>query len=268
MQLSRRIALNGAQLDELDERILISEVYEMPTDRSSTTADVYDGTLDSMGSRVTGRQRKSKKVRCKFRIRLKKPYMDARAEILDKVNGWAMDGGTLKIGARPDQKMAVRCQQEVEVGDLRDWTREYTLIFEANEKPYWENVTADTAKSRTAATGSASLEVGGTLPNVLDLEISNESGKKIDHIKVTAGKYKFEFNELGMAAGEKLIVDHTEKQEIRIRLRSSAGVYRSVLASRTVKSDDELRVKPGAVTVSYEADRAVVLTAKCCGRSA
>ena len=268
MQLSRRISLNGVQLDELDDRILISEVYEMPPDRQRTAASVYDGTEDSIGSMVTSQHRNSKKIRCKFRLNIKRKGMEDRAKLLDKINGWALGAGVLMIGARPAQKMTVGCQQEAEIGDLRDWTREYTLIFEADEKPYWENIETDIGRSRTAAEGSASVDVGGTLPNVLDIEISNESGKTIDKITITEGGYKFEFKELGMAANEKLIIDHDEKQVIRIRLRSSAGEYRSALISRTVKSDNELRVKPGTVTVNYTADRAVILTAKCRGRSA
>ena len=268
MQLSRRIALNGVQLDELDDRILISEVYEMPPDRTRTAASIYDGTIDSMGSMLTSQHRNSKKIRCKFRVNYKKPYMAERAALLDRVNGWAMNAGTLTIGSRPEQRMSVQCQQELEIGDLRDWTREYTLIFEADEKPYWENIDTDIGRSKTAAEGSAVVEVTGTLPNVLDLEISNESGKSIDKITITEGGYKFEFKELGMAAGEKLVIDHDEKQVIRIRLMSAAGSYRSALISRTVKSDNELRVKPGTVTVNYTADRAVILTAKCRGRSA
>lgn len=268
MQLSRRIALDGVQLDELDDRILISEVYEMPPDRSAQATAIYDGTPDSMGSRVSSQQRNSKKVRCKFRINYKRPFMEERGKLLDKINAWAIGGGTLTIGPRPEQKMAVRCQQEAEIGDLRDWTREYTLIFEANAKPYWENTEADTAKTRTTADGSAIIEVTGGLPNVLDVDISNQSGKQIDKMTISEGGYKFVFQELGMQANETLVIDHDSEARLRIRLKSAAGVYRSALISRTVKSDDELKVKPGSVTVYITADRAVIMTVKCRGRSA
>lgn len=268
MQLSRRIALDGVQLDGLDGRILISEVYEMPGDKTATAAAIYDGTGVDTGSRVNNVHRNSKKVRCKFRINYKRPFMAERAELLDRINGWSLNGGMLTIGARPGQRMKVRCQQELEVGDLRDWTREYTIIFEANEKPFWENATEESAESRTGASGSVTLGVKGNLPNVLSLDISNKSGSTINKMTISTGDYKFEFTNLALAANEHLVIDHTSKQVLRIRIRSAAGSYRSVLAKRTEESDDELRVTPGRVTVSYTADRAVTLLAKCWGRYA
>lgn len=268
MQLSRRIALGGVQLDSLDGRILISEVYELPGERTVSAASIYDGTGNDTGSRVGNQHRNSKKVRCKFRINYKKPYMTERAALLDKIMGWERNGGVLSIGARPGQRMQVRCQQEHEVGDLRDWTREYTIIFEANEKPFWENTTPDTAESKTAASGSVNLEVSGNMENVLTLDIENKSGSTINKITVSANGYKFEFKDLAMAANEHLVIDHTSKQVLRIRLKSASGSYRSAMVKRTETSDDELRVSPGTVTVSYTADRAVMLTAKCWGRSA
>lgn len=268
MRLSRRIALDGVQLDGLDGRILISEVYEMPADRTATAASIYDGTGDDTGSRVNNVHRNTKKVRCKFRINYKRTFMEERADLLDKITGWCLNGGMLTIGARPGQRMQVRCQQEPEVGDLRDWTREYSIVFEANEKPYWENTTEETAESRTAASGSVSLEVKGNLPNVLNMTISNKSGSKINKMTISAGEYKFEFTDLELAANEQLVIDHTGKQVLRIRIRNAAGSYRSAMVKRTENSDDELRVKPGQVTVSYTADRAVILQARCRGRYA
>ena len=268
MQLSRRIALGGVQLDQIDGRILISEVYELPGDRTATASSIYDGTGNDTGSRVNNVHRNSKKVRCKFRINYKRPFMAERAALLDRIMAWERAGGVLTIGARPNQRMQVRCQQEHEVGDLRDWTKEYTIIFEANEKPFWENATPDTAESKTASSGSVNLDVSGNMENVLTLDVANKSGATINKMTISANGYKFEFTELGMTANEHLVIDHTSKQVQRIRIKSASGTYRSAMVRRTDKSDDELRVSPGTVTVSYTADRAVVLTAKCWGRFA
>lgn len=268
MQLSRRAALNEAQLDEVDERILISGIQESPGELTATATPILDGEGGGMGSRVAGVQRSGKKIRVLFRLRVRKTEQAARAQLIDAVNTWAAGGGILTIGSRPEQRMRVRCSQEAEAGDMRDWTREYALTFEANESPYWENIAETSATGPNNRSGSFELQVPGNLPNVLDLNVRNVSGALINKMTVSAGGYSFKFTELGLAANEELIADHTSRRIIRIRIRNAAGSYRSVLIRRTDESDDELRVKPGAVTVSYTADRAVSVTARCRGRFA
>ena len=112
------------------------------------------------------------------------------------------------------------------------------------------------------------MEVGGNLPNVLEMDIENKSGATINKMTISANGCRFEFQNLGMAANEHLLIDHTGQQVVRIRIRSASGGHRSVISKRTETSDDELRVNPGTVTISYTADRAVMLTAKCWGRFA
>ena len=264
MILSRRAALDGAQLDEIDERILISGIEDSPGTLNRSTAPMAGGT----GSWLTNEQRTAKRVSIKFQIRLRKTEMAERAQVLEKVTGWARKGGWLTVNTRENRRIRVRCAQEPEVSELRSMTKEYTVVFEANEKPYWELETPTSAVSGVGGTGNATVAVEGNLDSPIEFELHNESGMNINTAAVNFGTTRFVFDSLGLGGNETLVGDHDERGILRLRIRSASGSYRSVMDKLAENSSDDLMTGPGNRTVYFTAQRACKLTAKSYGRFA
>ena len=264
MILSRRVSVGGVQLDSLDSRILILKVDDPVPDESRNAANLYAG--DGIGSRITSRHIASKKFSVTFSLKINKRDYSARSKLIEKINKWAQAGGTLTSSTRPGRKMTVVCTGKAAVGDPREWTKEYTISFEANEKPYWENTETNSASRSTIANATLNLEASGELDTLLNATIQNASGASISQVKLTKGNYKIQLNDLGFAGGETLVIDHSSDNILRIRIRNTGGSYRSVMSKRTEDSTDEILLSPGNNAVAFSASRACNVTLSCVGR--
>lgn len=263
MQLAHRAALDGAQLDGLDGRILVTGIRES-AGRIRTESEGY-GFRD--GSRVTGEKREYLDVSIGFKIKdLHRGGMAEREEILEKINGWARGGGYLTVNYKPGRRLRVRMQQAAEHGDPWNWTGEYTLGFRAWGVPYWE---ADTAAAVTFGIGqgcAGTLAVDGTARTAADASFQNTSGSRIDAVTIHCGGSSMTFSGLGLENGETLVIDHDPEGLLRIRIRSTGGTYRSALGARTAESSDELYTEPGNVSCSYSPRWTASCTVSCRGR--
>ena len=81
MKLTRRAALNGVQLDEIDSRILIQGIEPAAGKDQLTTVSLWGG----VGSRVTGEHRDTLDVIVKFSLDIKKRQYQERSEVFEKV---------------------------------------------------------------------------------------------------------------------------------------------------------------------------------------
>ena len=259
MVLKRRVALEGVQLDELDERIVISGIDEAAGKDNITAV----GSSAGVGQRITGQRRDTLDVTVKFMMKIKNGDMEARELLLEKINGWAAAGGWLTVGHRPDRRLNVVLAQAPGAGDMFNWTNEYTMVFRAYSVPYWEDRKTTTAASKTASTGSFSLEVPGNVQTVAGLKIENMSGKTINKITVSVDGNSMEFTGLNMAGDAVMTIDHVQKSEGLFYFRARIGST-SVLAKRTGAND--FFARPGTRTVEFTADRAVRVTASVRGR--
>lgn len=261
MILTRRVALNGVWLDEVDSRICISSVEPADGKENITAVDAAAG----YGQRITGTHRSLVDMVVKFRI-LEHGHtaegLQAREEVLEKVNAWAAGGGYMTVNYKPDRRLRVVLVQGPGAGSMWDYTKEFTLTFRAYGLPYWEQETA-----RSAAFGggssyaSGSVQIEGSVKTQVNIELQNRSGMLITAATVTVGGQSMIFQNLGLTGGETLVVDHTDEGLVRIRIRSAGGAYRSAMALRTTASADDFRVTPGACGVSFSATRACRITA-------
>ena len=76
-------------------------------------------------------------------------------------------------------------------------------------------------------------------------------------VNVTANGNSLIFASLGLANGEKLIVDYDENDIQRLRIKNTSDVYRSVLSKRTTASNDDVLLKCGANTISVTSGAAL-----------
>lgn len=261
MQLKHRVALNGVQLDGLDERVLVHSVAEPAPRLTITTANRFGG-----GQRVASEQREPLDVTVTFGIQLRSTVDELiqRREIFEAVSGWAMGGGWLTTNLRPDRRIHVRCAQLPALGEVAEWANEYTITFRAYGVPWWQDTDPTSFTSATTKGSSKALEIAGTADSVLEFSLRNTSGTEMTDFTLTAGACSMAFSGLGLLNGETLEVDHDAEGLLRIRIQSAAGAWRSAMDKRT--GHDELKVSPGSATVRWTARRAGLLTVRCYGR--
>ena len=106
MLWSRRVALNGVQLDEVHEAIVIRSVE--PADGKESIAAVP--TAFGYGQRVTSKRRDTLDMVVRFAIRIKRNDMENRASVLEAVNAWAAtaaEGAWLTVNYKPNRRLWV-----------------------------------------------------------------------------------------------------------------------------------------------------------------
>ncbi len=260
MILARRVALDGVYLDDLDSRIVISSVETADGKDNITAVDMATG----YGQRITGERRSTLDIVIKFRIHnygRSAAGMQARAEVLEKVNAWAALGGYLTVNFKPDRRVHVVLAQAPGEGSLWTFDKEFQMTFRAYGIPYWEQETARTISfggSGTSGSGTATIE--GSVKTQADVILSNTSGMTINAASVNVGGYAMTFASLGLGANEALVIDHTAEGLVRIRIRSAGGSYRSVMGCRSPESTNDFMAAPGARGCAYSAQRACSMT--------
>ncbi len=264
MQLRHRAALNGVQLDELDERIIVAGIDEAAAKDTINTASRFGG----WGQRVTSRHRDSLDVTVRFGLRIKARDMEGREELFEKVIAWATGGGWLTVNYKPDRRIYVTCAQLPAAGDMKEWNGEYAVVFRAYGVPYWQQETPVSVSVASTRGATRTLKVVGSADTVLDVRFVNLSGMEIATASISAGTSRFVLENLHLAANETLLIDHTAEGLLRIRVQAASGAWRSAMGCRTEASSDDLTVSPGDVSVTFSAQRAGRLTVSCCGRFA
>lgn len=267
MQLRRRVALNGVQLDSIDNSIVIQGI-----DEADGTEDIESVVLyGTGGSRVTSIHRKELSVTVRFSILLRKDRMAEREEVLEKVNAWAYGGGWLTTNYKTNRRIRVFRVQAPGMGDARNWTKEFTILFRACGVPYWQEENPEAVTVQNASSRTISFGVRGSETSVLDFSFRNTSGETINTFSIQTPMSSISFSGLGLANGETLVLDRTDNGKwclMQIRIRNSGGTWRSAMSKRTESSSNDLTIAPGTHPVSFTAGGAGTITISCNGRFA
>lgn len=259
MILRRRAALNGAQLDQVDNRIIIQGIRTKAGKDQWSAAGLGSGA----GSRVTGKKRDSLDIEIAFTINEKSYRPADRATVLDKVKKWACGGGVLTVNYKSGQQARVECVQFPEEGDAAS-RGTYTIVFRAYAVPYWvETIPTSISRTGVSAISGVSLTVNGSAKTPLEFTFKNTSGSTIQTLTISAGGNTIELTGLSLSNNQTLTLDHTAKGVQRIRVGST-----SKMACRTIESADELWVVPGTASVTFEAGGSGNLDVYCYGRYA
>lgn len=265
-----RAALNGAQLDEIDERVVVQGVSEEAGKDQLSSVTVWGGS----GSRLTGGHRDSLDVRIRFGLLIKKDDMAGRSELFEAVNAWAAKalrqrgGAWLTVNYKQNRRLRVVLAQAPGAGDQKDWAATYEIVFRAYGVPYWqeEEPEAVIGPTEAAAAGSGRAKVTGSAETAADVTLANVSGMTINTVTVKVAGKSMKFSSLGLKAKESLVIDHREDGVLRLRILDAGGEWRSCMASRSAGSADDLTALPGTVSASFTADRACRMTVRIPGR--
>lgn len=262
MILHRRVALDGVQLDQVDNRIIIQGIEPAAGKDQLTTISLAGGA----GSRVTSEHRDSLDIAVRFTINEKSYRPQARAEVFEKVMKWAANGGWLTVNYKPDRRIRVIAAQLPAEGDLHKRS-EFVITFRAYGVPYWQEANPQII-GLYGGSNEFNFYVNGNQRAVMEASFQNTSGGTINTLTISTGESSISFTGLGLADGETFELDHTDDGK-RSVLRCRIG-SRSVLDKRTAGSSDDLYMEPGFQTVSYSSSAtgmsAATMQLKCAGR--
>jgi len=261
MILSRRVSLGGVQLDEIDEAVVIRRVDTGVAHEAVSAVS----RLGGFGQRMTSQHWETLEVNVIFAINVYKKDLERRRDIFDAVMAWANAKGWLRTTSQPGKRMRVDKVVLPAAGDLREWTKEYTITFRAYGVPFWQEITPAELAVNSISNGTKSFEVGGIERTVADVTARNISGQTIADITITVGSNTMTFKGLNLLGTETLHIYHGTDGLLRIRAETSSG-HRNVFSLRTPESADDLYVDPGTVSVKVDSKRAVKLTVTAAGR--
>jgi len=265
MQMTRRVALNGVWLDNVDSRIVISSIE--PGDGKENIAATDSAAR--YGQRVTQNRRSTLDVVVKFMM-LEHGHsvngLQARAELLEKVNEWASAGGVMTINYKPGRRLNVILVQAPGEGSLWNYTKEFSIVFRAYAVPYWEDTEDMKVMIQNTSSYTVSVGVSGSAPTPILVAFKNTSGSTSDTFSVSAGGKTISFSSLGLASGETLTINEGTNGLFQAYITSTGGVNRSAMSKRTAESADDLVVNPGTVSVSVTSQRVGTLTVSHRGR--
>ena len=248
MILSRRVALNGIQLDQQDVSVVIRGVDPGTPKKTVNTVSLMGGA----GQRVVSRHWDDIDVAVRYAIDIPKRQLQARQTVFDKVNAWAMAGGWLTVNYMSGKRLYVDDVNVPDAADLWNWTDEFTINFKARAVPFWQDATATTKSLSVSAECGGTFTVPGLVQTVCDVTVKNEDEETINALTVLAGQNSLSFSGLGLEPNEELVIGHGTDGLLSIRIRTDGTVYRSALDKRTGGSADDLYVNPGEITVLIE----------------
>lgn len=227
------VALNGVELSALAPEIIVTDIVHNAPLRALKTSNIAGRNGKLYKRTVTS----STGVTVYFEIHTQD--VRRRALIMEDVQRWAMNGGVLTTGDRPDRRLSVVCESLPAVGSALKWTGSCSIGFTAYAVPFWEDETP--RRVSISGNGSKSLYVPGfSAPAGVEANVKNTGSGAITTVKLTAGKTLMEFTGLSMASGQTMTLAHDVRGLLTARIGKT-----SVLAKRTAASSDELELEPG-----------------------
>lgn len=250
------IWLNNTSLRDVDARIINIKLLEEAAAQDITWITFARGD----GQIMAGRRRTGKTLTVQFMIRSLYD-LAARCAVIDAVNAWAAQGGTLMWSARPEQRITVRAVDFVVPADIRDYNTPCQITFETGAVPYWEDA-ALSAYTGEGATGSGNLILRGNAPTWADVSAKGKAAA-LTGLSVTFGGSTILLSGFELASGETLRLWHDENGILRVD--SEAAPYH-FLQYRSAESADDLTGGPGKTAFSYTANTAVDFEIRARGR--
>lgn len=259
MRLSRRVALGGAQLDEVHEAVVIRGVDTGSAKESVQAVSRMGGS----GQRVTTRHFETLDVVVTLAIDLPKRELSARREAWEAVCAWALAGGWLEVNYLQDRRMWVDLVILPGGGDLWKWTEDFQITFRAYAVPFWQDAEPQSVGVRGVSSWSGAIGNPGHYESVADATFRNTSGQAMTSFSITVGGNTLSLSGFSLASGADLIISHGTDGLLRI---TAGGV--SIYDKRSADSADDLYVAPGTAAISMTAGRAGTLTVSIYGRYA
>ena len=259
MILSRRIALNGVELDEIHDAIVIRGVNTgIPHERLEAI-----NRMGGWGQRVTRQHWESMDVTVTFAIDVPKTNLELRREIWEDVVSWALECGWLTVNFMEGKRVCIDSVTLPSSGDMRDWTGEFALTFRAYSVPFWQDTEPTAIAARSVTTFSRQLGVRGQFRTVAEVVFKNTSGSAMTTFSITVGSNTIALTGISLANGAELVITHGTDGLLRVTA-GGTSVYNKITAA----SSDDLYVDPGTAAISMTAGKSGNVTVSAYGRYA
>lgn len=218
-----RVWLDGQGLHDLDDTLIITDVKELPAQE-----DLHTVPGLTTGARLVRRVRRSLSVQIRFMVRQRDPVL--RKAVMEAVRAWA-GGRVLTLSDRPCQQLQVVCDHLPMAASALKWTEECTLTLTAYALPYWQSETPSTLT--TSSSGEIPIPGNGPCTPV-DVTLTPHNSL----VTLAADICRITLEDV--AVGTPVTLGHNDDGRLFIRQGE-----RSLLASRTADSADDLLVVPG-----------------------
>ena len=229
-------ALDGVELSAIAPEIIVTDIMHNTPMREVRASDIAGRN----GKLYTRTVTSSAGVTVSFEIHT--PDVRRRAAIMEDVQRWAMPGGMLTVGDRPDRRLRVLCESLPTVGSVLKWTGTSAIGFVAYAVPFWE----DEMPRRVSITGNGSKNLfvpGFAAPASVEATVKNTGSGAISTVTLTAGDTTMTFAGLALGAGQTMTIAHNARGLLTARIGGT-----SVLDKRTASSSDELELEPGTTS--------------------
>lgn len=256
MILSRRVALNGIQLDELYGRIVIRGIELGAPDESIEAVSLLGGA----GTRILRTHVETLSVVVRWAMDVANHDLITRRRIYEDVCKWARQKGWLTVGYMPDRRLYVDTVK-FSNAEMFNWTNEYEITFTAHSVPFWQDVLPGTVTKTSVSSSSFNMMIPGQYRTVAEVDFTNTSGSSVSTFSVTAGGNTIALTGLSLANNATLSIYHEDNGILRIKSGST-----SVYDKRSAASADDLYVNPGTAAISMTAGGAGTLKVSVRGR--
>lgn len=175
--------------------------------------------------------------------------LQARAEAIDAVNGWAK-AGRLELSYRPNRMLQVDAVTErPNVAKIKEYTQEYTLSFTAYSFPYWVDVLPISAAG-SGTSGTIELRQAGTLPAFLEATITPTGGTLTGFSLASSGGTSLIVSGCNVAADTPITLEYNA-QHFQLLHAGSTDLRPYI----TPASNDHVLILPDAVnTITFTAN--------------
>ena len=266
MICARRVALDGNQLDQANSAVVIQSIEAGEGKENFSAVSLAGG----YGQRVTGHHRDTVDIVVRFALKIRHTSLSSRASALEDVNTWAaraVNGAWLTVNYKTNRRIWVKLVQAPGEGSLWDYTKEFQITFRAYGVPYWEEIETENTASLSAGTlKTGTISVTGNADTVADVTFENESENTVNACTITVDGNSFNFDSLGLAAGETLVISHENDGILKIRILETDEDYRDAMSKRLPTSADDLRCRTGTRNISFTSDYSCSMDVSCKGR--
>lgn len=261
MRTQLSISLNGVELYNVDSSIIIQGIDEQMVNMNPTAAS----RAGLNGQHFVSLEKRYRDVVVSFAINEKR--FGVRRQIYDKVCSWARDGGELQVGYRnSDTVLYVVCTALPALANVSQWNNPLQMTFRAYDIPCWiDKIGIGHAPADSSTDVSLNLPNDGSMPTKLEVMFTNNSGSTCNTVTITSGSQKIRLTSLGLANGETLYINYDSRDIQKIYI-GNGSTYRSVMAKRTVDSNDDIWIPPRTTPVRVQSDVALSLNFFARGR--
>ena len=259
MVLTRRVALGGAQLDEVSNKIVIRGINTgIPHEKIDAV-----NRMGGWGQRITMQHWSTMDVIVRFAIDVPKKNLAQRRTIWEEVVSWALQKGWLTVDYMPNRRMYVDKVILPSSGDLWTWTDDFQITFLAYNVPFWQDVNPPSVAYRGVSSWTATIGVPGQFGTVADVTFHNATNDTMTSFSITTAGKTIALSGISLAGGADLVISHGTDGLLRVTAGST-----SVFDKITAASSDDLYIDPGTAAISMTAGKSGNITVSCYGRYA